>query len=121
MRVAHAWPLSRGGETVYWNLVTLCIKCWRAKGKKTPPEFLESYYYQFTVLKRHVVEEEIKKVRVVFKNGHTVEGEMKVDPGILADFSIKVKSKGIIRLLPKKKIDQIDLLEDLTDNEAQVT
>ena len=115
--MGHAFPLSRGGETVFWNLVTICIKCWRAKGKKTPPEFIDSYYYQFTVLKRHESGEEIKKVRVVFENGHTVEGEMKVDPGILGNFSIRVKSKGIIRLLPRSKIKEIDVLEDLTDNE----
>jgi len=118
--VAHAFPPSRGGETVFWNLVTLCVKCWRAKGKKTPQEFVDSYCYQFTILKRHEPAEEIKKVRVVFENGQTVEGEMRVDPGILGDFSIRVKSRGMIRLLPKSKIKEIDLLEDLTNDQAQV-
>jgi len=116
--VAHRFPLSRGGETVFWNLVTLCIKCWRAKGRKIPQEFIDSYYYQFTVLKRDEPSEETRRVRVVFDNGDTVNGNMVVDSTILGHFCIKVRSKGMIRLLPKTKIKHIDVQENLIDNEA---
>lgn len=28
----HIYPLSRGGEDAYWNLISLCSKCHRGKG-----------------------------------------------------------------------------------------
>lgn len=118
VKVSHPYPPSKGGLTVLWNLVTLCQRCWRAKGNKTPEEFFHTAYVQFELLKRAWPEAGTKKVKVVLENGQALEGRMVVDSTILSDFCIKVKSKGMIRLLPKTKIKHIDVLEDLTDEEA---
>lgn len=35
----HVVPLSRGGKSVIWNLVTACVPCNRSKGAKTLDEW----------------------------------------------------------------------------------
>lgn len=115
LRVGHRYPLSKGGLTVLWNLIILCERCWRAKRDKTPEDFLHSPYVQFEILKRALPEVQTKKVKVILDNGQVARGEMRLDPTILEDFCVRLKGKGMVQLLPRRKIKQIYILDDLTD------
>lgn len=81
LKVSYLVPLSRGGKTVRWSLVTLCEKCRPAKSSMLPFEFCSSPYFHLEILRPHdSLTKKITKVKVVLDQGEVIRGKRNEDP-----------------------------------------
>jgi len=115
LRIVHRVPISRGGETLAFNLVVFCRRCAYAKGSQTPEEFMLSPYFMFDILGQD--DKNRGKpwlVKVVLDNGEVLQGVVFEDPStIRQDFTIQSLTNEAKVSVPWKRVVYIGSIPKL--------
>jgi len=115
LRIVHRVPISRGGQSVLFNLVVFCRRCTNAKGSQTPEEFMLSPYFMFDILGQD--EKDRGKpwlVKVVLDNGEVLQGVVFEDPStIRQDFTIQDLTSEAKVLIPWQRVEYIGSIPKL--------
>lgn len=106
--VTHRIPISRGGETVAWNLAVYCESCCHAKDDLLPEEFVRTSYVKDLFAPDLLGDNPINVV-VAFLDGTYLKGKMREHP-ITRKTDWIIVVGGVEMLLPREQVKGIAIL-----------